>query len=74
MARDVGAGKVGQACPTLGSGATCSGRTTLADPETGRHRLGIGIGEYEMRPIDQAVGFATFAGGGIHATRTSSRR
>lgn len=26
----------------------------------------IGIGEYEMRPIDQAVGFATFASGGIH--------
>ena len=25
----------------------------------------IGIGEYEMRPIDQAVGFATFANGGI---------
>ncbi|MCU1620183.1 MAG: peptidoglycan glycosyltransferase (Penicillin-binding protein), partial [Modestobacter sp.] len=26
---------------------------------------GIGIGEYEMRPIDQAHGFATFAAGGI---------
>jgi membrane peptidoglycan carboxypeptidase len=25
----------------------------------------IGIGEYELRPIDQAVGFATFADGGI---------
>jgi membrane peptidoglycan carboxypeptidase len=26
----------------------------------------IGIGEYEMRPINQAVGFATFASGGIY--------
>ena len=26
----------------------------------------IGIGEYEVRPIDQAVGFATFAAGGVH--------
>jgi len=26
----------------------------------------IGIGEYEVRPIDQASGFATFANGGVH--------
>jgi membrane peptidoglycan carboxypeptidase len=42
------------------------GRTTLADPETGGTDSGLGIGQYEMRPIDQAVGFATFASGGIY--------
>ena len=41
------------------------GRTTLADPETGGPTR-VGIGQYEMRPIDQAVGFATFAAGGVH--------
>jgi membrane peptidoglycan carboxypeptidase len=42
------------------------GKTTLADPETGVTGSAIGIGQYEMRPIDQAVGFATFAAGGVH--------
>jgi membrane peptidoglycan carboxypeptidase len=41
------------------------GKTTLANPETGQVGSSIGIGEYEMRPVDQAVGFATFANGGI---------
>jgi len=40
------------------------GATTLANA-TGVTGSAIGIGEYEMRPIDQAVGFATFASGGI---------
>ncbi|KQS66832.1 transglycosylase domain-containing protein [Modestobacter sp. Leaf380] len=34
-----------------------------ADGDTGS---AIGIGEYEMRPIDQAAGFATIANGGVH--------
>ncbi|WP_241038008.1 transglycosylase domain-containing protein [Blastococcus litoris] len=42
-----------------------AGSTTLADPQTGGTDSGLGIGQYEMRPIDQAVGFATFAAGGI---------
>jgi membrane peptidoglycan carboxypeptidase len=46
-------------------GGILEGRTTLADPETGGTDSGLGIGQYEMRPIDQAVGFATFASGGI---------
>jgi len=41
------------------------GKTTLANPETGVPGSAIGIGEYEMRPVDQAVGFATFANGGV---------
>jgi membrane peptidoglycan carboxypeptidase len=43
-----------------------NGATTLANPQTGTTGGAIGIGEYEMRPIDQAVGFATFAAGGVH--------
>lgn len=49
---------------TWESGAL-EGDTTLADPETGGTDSGLGIGQYEMRPIDQAVGFATLASGGI---------
>jgi membrane peptidoglycan carboxypeptidase len=41
------------------------GKTTLANPDTGVPGSAIGIGEYEMRPVDQAVGFATFANGGV---------
>ena len=41
------------------------GKPTLANPETGNIGSSIGIGEYEMRTVDQAHGFATFAAGGI---------
>ena len=39
---------------------------TLSSPETRQTGSAIGIGEYEMRPIDQAAGFATIANGGVH--------
>jgi membrane peptidoglycan carboxypeptidase len=42
-------------------------KATLANSE-GLTGSAIGIGEYEMRPINQAVGFATFASGGIYRT------
>jgi len=38
-------------------------RTLERDGVTGG---AIGIGEYEVRPIDQASGFSTFANGGVH--------
>jgi membrane peptidoglycan carboxypeptidase len=47
-------------------GSNFVGKTTLANPDSGNTGSSIGIGEYEMRPIDQAVGFATFANGGVH--------
>jgi membrane peptidoglycan carboxypeptidase len=40
------------------------GRETLTSTNGGRGGS-IGIGEYEMRPIDQANGMATFAAGGV---------
>ncbi len=51
--------------PEQWQGGSLEGNTTLANAE-GFTGSAIGIGEYEMRPIDQAVGFATFANGGLH--------
>ncbi|MCU1671017.1 MAG: Peptidoglycan glycosyltransferase, partial [Blastococcus sp.] len=51
--------------PEKWTGGILDGDTTLADPKSGGTDSGLGIGQYEMRPIDQAVGFATFASGGI---------
>jgi membrane peptidoglycan carboxypeptidase len=45
------------------------GKPSLASPESGQTGGAIGIGEYEVRPIDQAVGFATLAAGGVHHPR-----
>jgi membrane peptidoglycan carboxypeptidase len=52
--------------PEKWTGGNLKGQTTLADPESGGTDSGLGIGQYAMRPIDQAVGFATFAAGGVH--------
>jgi len=41
------------------------GRETLTSSDGGRGGS-IGIGEYELRPIDQANGMATLAAGGVH--------
>jgi membrane peptidoglycan carboxypeptidase len=50
-----------------GSGSALTGKKTLTDPSTnGTTAAAIGIGQYEMQPIDQAVGYATFASGGIY--------
>ncbi len=56
------------------NGGLLDDKPTLAAPETGVTGSSIGIGEYEMRPIDQAVGFATLANGGTrHAAHFVSR-
>jgi membrane peptidoglycan carboxypeptidase len=52
--------------PEEWAGGNLKGQKTLADPKTGGIDAGLGIGQYEMRPVDQAVGFATFAAGGVH--------
>ncbi len=41
-----------------------AGTKSLTSSQNGTTGSSIGIGEYEMRPIDQAHGFATFANGG----------
>jgi len=42
------------------------GNPTLTSPDNQQTGGSIGIGEYEVRPIQQAVGFATFAAGGVY--------
>jgi membrane peptidoglycan carboxypeptidase len=49
--------------PETWQGGFLDGKTSLAS-SSGTTGSAIGIGEYEMRPIDQAHGFATFAAGG----------
>jgi len=39
------------------------GKKTLVNP-SGKTGFGIGIGDYAVRPLDQAVGFSTFANNG----------
>ncbi|GAA4730925.1 transglycosylase domain-containing protein [Modestobacter marinus] len=43
-----------------------TGYETLSIPKTDTTGGSIGIGEYPVRPIQQAAGFATFAAGGVH--------
>jgi membrane peptidoglycan carboxypeptidase len=62
--RDVALKAMGM--PQTWQGGLLDGKKTLASPETGVTGSSIGIGEYELRPVDQAVGYATFADGGVH--------
>jgi membrane peptidoglycan carboxypeptidase len=50
--------------PETWQGGLLEGQTSLTSSENGTTGSAIGIGEYEMRPVDQAHGFATFAAGG----------
>ena len=80
LAYDLGPAKVAdQARAAMGIDATwpddasvpdtLRGESSLASPENGETGGAIGIGEYEVRPIDQAVGFATLAAGGMYHER-----
>jgi membrane peptidoglycan carboxypeptidase len=51
--------------PEKWQGGFLDGKTSLTSSENGTTGSSIGIGEYEMRPIDQAHGFATFANNGV---------
>jgi membrane peptidoglycan carboxypeptidase len=80
LAYDVGPAKVAaQARLAMGIGDTwptdnsvpedLRGKSSLASPGNGQTGGAIGIGEYEVKPIDQAVGFATLAAGGMYHQR-----
>ena len=62
LAVQVGPQRVAATAQKMGIAATHNGRPTLQ--QNGITAGGIGIGQYEVRPIDQAVGFATLAAGG----------
>ncbi|WP_232806765.1 transglycosylase domain-containing protein [Geodermatophilus chilensis] len=75
LAYEVGAERVRQnileatglpeAWPDESAYGVLAGSNTLADPQTGAAGASIGIGQYEMRPVDQAHGFATLANDGV---------
>jgi len=63
MALDVGPTNVKKTAVAMGIPATINGEPSLVDAN-GNTDFGIGIGDYKVHPINQAVGFATFANGG----------
>ncbi|SDG84741.1 transglycosylase domain-containing protein [Klenkia brasiliensis] len=83
LAYEVGADNVRTtALAAMGLGDTWQGTSSpiyndqpiLVNPDSGVPGASIGIGEYAVRPIDQAVGFATLANGGVrHATHFVSQ-
>jgi membrane peptidoglycan carboxypeptidase len=64
LAADIGPSNVAATAWAAGIPKTHNGERTLTSPDGATH-FGIGIGDYSVRPLDQAVGFATFADGGI---------
>lgn len=63
MAQKVGPANVADTAHAAGVSKTINGKPSLQDAN-GQTTFGIGIGDYPVHPIDQAVGFATFADGG----------
>jgi membrane peptidoglycan carboxypeptidase len=64
LASDIGPSNVAATAWAAGIPKTRGGTRTLTSSD-GRTHFGIGIGDYPVRPLDQAVGFATFADGGV---------
>ena len=63
MAEDVGPPAVKKTAIAMGIPATINGAPSLVDG-SGNTDFGIGIGDYKVHPIDQAVGYATLANAG----------
>jgi len=64
LAYAVGPSNVAATAHAAGIPATCGGQKTLQDAD-GTTSFGIGIGDYPVHPLDQAVGFATLENGGV---------
>jgi membrane peptidoglycan carboxypeptidase len=64
MAAQVGPDKVADTAHRMGVSEKINGATTLQDA-SGKTAFGIGIGDYPVHPLDQAVGFATLAARGV---------
>ena len=64
MAQRVGPENVAKTAHAMGVSKTINGKPTLVNSK-GETTFGIGIGDFPVHPIDQAVGFATLANGGI---------
>jgi membrane peptidoglycan carboxypeptidase len=64
MAAEVGPSKVAETAHRMGVSAKINGRPSLQETN-GQTAFGIGIGDYPVHPLDQAVGFGTLADGGV---------
>ncbi|MDQ6850111.1 MAG: penicillin-binding protein [Actinomycetota bacterium] len=63
MAAKVGPTDVADTAHAMGIAKDVNGKPTLVNP-SGDTTFGIGIGDFAVHPVDQAVGFATLADGG----------
>ena len=72
MAFAVGPSNVPTTAHAAGISTTCGGQKTLQGAD-GTTNFGIGIGDYPVHPIDQAVGFATSPTAGSSTAPTSSK-
>jgi membrane peptidoglycan carboxypeptidase len=64
MAQRVGPENVAKTAHAMGVSKTINGKPSLVNSK-GVTTFGIGIGDFPVHPIDQAVGFSTLANGGI---------
>ena len=64
----IGPNNVAATAHAAGIEKTCGGTPTLVDAD-GQTSFGIGIGDYAVHPIDQAIGYATFDNGGTANAR-----
>ncbi|MCW2496680.1 transglycosylase domain-containing protein [Jatrophihabitans sp.] len=64
MAYNIGPSNVAKTAQAMGIPKTFNGKPSLVDAN-GQTGFGIGIGDYKVHPINQAVGFATIADGGL---------
>ena len=63
LAYAIGPSNVAATAHAAGIEKTCGGVPTLQNAD-GSTSFGIGIGDYPVHPIDQAIGYATLANGG----------
>ena len=71
LAHKLGPERVAELAHQVGIRRTAGGRPTLVDLPgeltPGETRADIALGRYHVTPLDQAVAYATFAAGGVHA-------
>jgi membrane peptidoglycan carboxypeptidase len=71
LAHELGPERVAELAHRMGIRRTAGGRPTLVDLPgeltPGETRADIALGRYHVTPVDQAVAYATFAAGGVHA-------
>ncbi|MDT7711737.1 MAG: hypothetical protein QOG46_426, partial [Pseudonocardiales bacterium] len=65
LAQDVGAQGIRDAAIQAGIPGKINGKRAMAEPDSGEPGIGITLGQYPVRTIDMASGYATFAADGM---------